>query len=829
MRTARIPLALVLLMGAAALHPSPGEATGRSFRLVVADMRQDLSDTLTYSSYAAHLADRVATASTAFATDGRETLLVLPEDAGLMAWLVGARGEAGRLAGTLTRNSAAGIAALAVPYAPAIAYYATKCGDIPPARMLTLALTDTAWRAFAEPLAGLAAQEGIWIMANANVAEAAVTTDPARVALLGDPTAPRPFAYEGGCDVHNAALLFAPDGSLHARRNKAYLVPIERARDVGLAMTGERMADVRPIDTPFGRLGVLTSKDAWMPDVSERLDDEGMEVFIQPEAGAWAGHGEAPLPDWPPDAMQRPIWAQVQRLPETRYGALPNLTGNFFDLYFDGTATITKDADPSDAPAYLLGRLPGPGIAARAPWLAPDPPAGIDIADWAARRAALDAAGARLAPGSGDQMENGQLEEVVWTDVTLPEVPAQSPRVARPASLGAAIRLASTIEPQWAPSVSARPGGAVVGFTDLRFGNERPAAVRVTAGVPGAVRFAGSDPSPVDQTGNGYDMRAVSLPDGRTQIVWTDFRNQSWSIYGTHTTSAGMFEEPLLLDHSPTSSASTAENFPTEQIHQDPQVAIAPDGTLYATWADVRGRRVPWRIAVSRSEDGGHTWSVERRADGGGALETAQAELDAVDPTAPADQFAPAIAVGPDGAVWVAWQDHATARPRVLVARSSDGGRTFFPAVAPGAGSAAAQFRPSIAIAADGTAAVAWEAEHAGGRVVRTARAPAGGAFGAAQQVDPGAPAGSRQARAQVAALASGFAIVWQDDRAGDWDVLGAQSAGAAGAFGAPVRYDDGPAGSHARLPSIAAAGSGVAVAWEDTRHGPEQIYYLQP
>lgn len=553
-----------------------------------------------------------------------------------------------------------------------------------------------------------------------------------------------------------------------------------------------------------------------MPDVAERLDDLGAEVLMQPEAGAWAGHGSG-LPDWPPDAMQRAIWAQVQRLPGLRYGALSNLTGNFFDLYFDGTATITKDAAESDEPGYLLGRLPGPGFVARAPWVVADPPAGVAIDDVDTRRAALDAAGFALQPGSGAPTENGQLEGFVWADITLPDRGPHGDRVARSSDTPAPIAAPETGGPQWSPSLAPLSAGIAVAWTDVSQGNERPAASWYDEEVRfGPVRFYGDTRRPSDQQGNAYDARVAGVQhptSHRWNLLWSSFGNQSWSIYAQH---GSMSPNARVVDDSPTTPSPSAEGFGNENINHDPVVAVGPDGSFFTAWADVRGRRVPWRIAVARS-DFGDEWSANVRADGGGALERTDEDLARVEHTG-GDQFAPAIAGAPDGDVLVAWQDHATAEPRIVLGRGDASLAFGTPAAIDPTGGA--QLRPSVAVAPDGGVAVAWEqmTDGGAGREIRLASDPEGdGSFEPSVAVDPARPAGTDQARAQLAFTDDGtLAIVWQDDRAGDEDVLLATRA-PDGAISSPARVDDGPDSSAAILPAIAATADGLAIVYEES------------
>ena len=74
----------------------------------------------------------------------------------------------------------------------------------------------------------------------------------------------------------------------HGYVRAAVCIPFVRVADpeynaeqtLGLALASESPANARVIRTPFARLGVLTSKDAWMPDVVERLAQAGKQVVV---------------------------------------------------------------------------------------------------------------------------------------------------------------------------------------------------------------------------------------------------------------------------------------------------------------------------------------------------------------------------------------------------------------------------------------------------------------------------------------------------------------------------------------------------------------------
>lgn len=810
--------------GAGAATAAPGKP--RSFRLIVYDYKQRLGDAVSYEAYAANLQEQLGAARGRFAAD-RPTLAFLPEDAGLLAWVVGSRGEPARRIADEADNATAAIAALAPTYAPQVAYYAAKCPGITPSRALVLALTDTAWRAFAEPLATLARRWGIWIMANLNAPEVTITRDPAAVAILADPErSDSGYAYEGGCDVWNTAILFSrdarldPDGAadpaavVHGAQKKVYLVPIERTQDLGLAMSSESPENARAIETPFGRLGVLTSKDAWMPDVVERLEIDGMDVFLQPEAGPWAGRDPAGLPVWPPDAMRRVIWSMVQWQAETDWGALSNLTGNFGDLYFDGTATIVRDARSGDRPSrYLLGRPPDPGIVRRAPWVFPDPPPRTSLAELGARRSFLDENGAFLQPGSGSAMENRQRSGFVVADVPL--VP-DLPRFAeiRPRCRGCSVEVAGGSGAQWAPSLVGSGASALhATWTDLRGGFEAPYVSSSTDGGrtwSEPVKAGDSVLREFDQQDNQYDARIAAGIEDSLQLVWADFRNQSWDVYGSASSDGGAtWAASVRVDGSP----SSAEGFPAENLHQDPTVVALSTERLVAAWSDARGRRPERAIRVSWSDDGGVTWAGDEIVAPGRA-----------------DQWSPAVASS-GRHVLLAWQDQRSGWNQIYGAVSRDGGQTFGPAVrlAP---SRRQQWQPAIATDGRSLAVAFSEGSGSGPREVRSAlfriSALRRGSRGGFRMLDPDPQTSGavRQARPAVAFGGYGLVVAWQDDRAGSWDVLATQFVLNRYRNG-PFRVDDGPPGTEARLPVLVVGVAEAIVLWEDTRTGLEQIRAL--
>ncbi len=838
-------LCLVLL---AVVVPEAGsEAAPRRFRIVVYDYRQSLDDTASYAAYHANLERQVAAAANHFSADP-PTLALLPENTGLMAWFVRDRG-ARVWATDQKERSVTEIAVQQVrDHLPQIGYYLSKCHyRIPLERAILLALTDTAWRAFGEGIAALAAQYHIWIMASLNAPDISVTTDPQKVSRLADRGQwGRGYAYEGGCELWNTAFLFRPDAPVDrggqadpknvvaAARKKVYLVKAERDQSLGgLALSSESPANARIIElpppqrsahaTPLARLGVLTSKDAWMPDIVERLEIDGMEVFLQPEAGAWAATTVALPPcledqrkrdarpngqsGWPLDVMTRAIWSMVQWQAETSWGALSDLTGDFGTEQFDGTATITRDARRGEAAErYLLGRPPQPGIVDRRPWVFSDPPSGVSMEDVQLRRRILDAEGSHVKPSKS--RENRNLEGFLSVTVKLPPLGPVGERLlaGRPS-----VSVAPGEGAQWEPALAAGPDGAIYAtWTDLRGGFEAPYLARSTdSGASWSnrpVRAGDSNRRPFDQQANQYDAKLAVTLDGTLHLVWADFRNQSWDIYAARSRNSWRaWRRSVRVDHSRCSQ----EKFPGENHDQEPVVAPLPDGALVAAWSDARGTRAERNIMVARLSPRDRKWKGDVQADGSGHIK--------------ADQWSPAIAASADGKIAVAWQDHREGWNQIFMAFSRDGGRRFDDAirVAP---STTQQWQPAIAFDSDGGVGVAWSEGIGGGeRRIRVKVVKVDQPTGQQPAIlaDAFPPPGVRQARPAIVYARGGFWVAWQDERAGDWDVLVARVNGVGSR---PLRVDDGPPGTHARLPALVVAGDHLVAAWEDTRNGTEQI-----
>ena len=193
-------------------------------------------------------------------------------------------------------------------------------------------------------------------------------------------------------------------------------------------------------------------------------------------------------------------------------------------------------------------------------------------------------------------------------------------------------------------------------------------------------------------------------------------------------------------------------------------VQVAPDGTVLATWWNTDRNN----IMFDRSSDGGRTWGTDIRvnANPGTARWTAQWVIPL-----------PAMAIAPDGTIYISWTDSAAGNENIVVSHSVDGGSTWSAPVRvnddPGT---ARQWMPDVAIDPDGRLHVAWEDDRTGQHNIYYANSTNGGVtFGPNVRVSTvGTPLSYIRPGDYFAieAAANGtVAVVWTDGRGTDLDI----------------------------------------------------------
>jgi hypothetical protein len=876
LRPALVLLAAVLLAGAAEAKTVRLFAVGYKQRLVDATTYQTFRDRM-FALMDASFPERATlvqagvddVASHIQPTDAGAPALVLvnfPEDVSLITGLVGSRG-----AGARTRTSAAlAIADLAVSYASLISHYTAQFGAGHPIGDLFVAATDTFYRAFYETFREIALTYGLYVTVSGDVAPARrveETDDPTLVALLRDPDEPgRTYAYEAvSPQIRNAVFIFAPDGEVIVPQpdgstlrspsetggiilpsvTKAYLVPLE-LQLLGVKVTP--VADMDVVDTPVGRIGVVISKDAWMVDVNDRFEAKNAQLLVQSEAFSdWGSQ----TTEWSPDVFKEGGFAFVQKNPSFVVNVTPSLTGNLFDIPFDGQSTIlgkkTKDdPGPLSADNAWVGQNPDTGFLTIGPWVVLDP--GIDDPDLtlAERRDELATTGMALLPTSAvpcpDDLtpgacQNGHRESVIHSDVELPDgievlvPPDPGPPV--PTAFGTNVRVngpdGAMPSSQKNPRVVARHRKVAVVWQDTRDGLP---SIYMATSLNGGASFR----PPVKVSDNSPGSAAELLPDvalsgSRIVVVWQELVNGSDDDRGRIKSARFTFLGRKLgtdvrVDGGDDSSGKW-------------RPAIAAAGWfVYVAWVDERDVSpdgIPFEhVYFARSRSGGREFEPARRVDVGAPV-ALSATLD--------NKWAPAVAAYRRN-VSIAWTDFRNYNWDIFAVASNDRGETFLPNLrvddfVPDV--ERLHHNPSVTIAQrSGRHVVSWtdlRAREPDTNIFFASSTDGGMSYSANLQLDrsrdgfePDSDTPSNQWSPQLAASGDDVCAAWQDNRLGNNDIFFAASDDGGATFGTDERVDDTASGpSNQYNPDVAASSIRRTpvcyVVWQDTRDGDSDVY----
>ena len=175
------------------------------------------------------------------------------------------------------------------------------------------------------------------------------------------------------------------------------------------------------------------------------------------------------------------------------------------------------------------------------------------------------------------------------------------------------------------------------------------------------VRISDQPGLPRDDNGTVEGFSGAVAPDGALHAVWSDTNHIVYTVSrdGGKTFSSNRSIADTSPSHFVVQSAEESNGYP--------QIGIAPDSTLYVAWSDYRNGDVD--VFCISSKDGGRSWTTAVRVNSDPMHDAA-------------DQFFQWLAVDPvSGAVNILFydrrQDPANKSAEVVVARSTDGGRTF--------------------------------------------------------------------------------------------------------------------------------------------------------
>ncbi len=265
-----------------------------------------------------------------------------------------------------------------------------------------------------------------------------------------------------------------------------------------------------------------------------------------------------------------------------------------------------------------------------------------------------------------------------------------------------------------------------------------------------------------------------------------------------------------------------------------PDATFGPDGTLYVTYVNLQGNgNRPDNLWLSTSTDGGRTLSLPTKITGALA-------------------FMARVTVDPKGPVYITWLQadevglfrFAGKPPKILVARSDDGGHTFAPPVTASDAQRERIEAPSPVIDASGQLVIMYEDLKANRRDYEYAPGPAaelpfalvltrstdgGRTFTPGAEFETDILATRRflpflPELPQLAASPSGkLYATWADGRGGDDDVYLRSSADGGRTWAPPVKVNNnGPDGTAQFLPKIdIGPGERVSIVFLDGRNDP--------
>jgi len=306
-----------------------------------------------------------------------ENVFVFEEHAGLPLLFFGKRGKSAR---ENASNSFAAAALLQNQFQNAASYYISKFPEISTflARQLFLAATDTLWRVFFDTFSKIAKYYGVWVVSCQNSPYPYLekvqgnSKDGFSIsAFVDEVVKDKSYFYVATTsDVWNTCFVFSPQGEIKHYTRKVNLVPTEKTDLQFSSGTYEELSVFRIPGTEVD-ICVAISLDAFVPRYIQELDSKGCDVLLQPDAnsGAWATDGGlgywqplewlgstmgsiqtkkyigCPNPDEALFLKTGGVKCNFQEITinskSIKYNVNPMMTGNLFEVSFDGQTAIT--------------------------------------------------------------------------------------------------------------------------------------------------------------------------------------------------------------------------------------------------------------------------------------------------------------------------------------------------------------------------------------------------------------------------------------------------------------------------------------------------------
>lgn len=293
----------------------------------------------------------------------------------------------------------------------------------------------------------------------------------------------------------------------------------------------------------------------------------------------------------------------------------------------------------------------------------------------------------------------------------------------------------------------------------------------------------GSFGEPVDLSQtfqNAEDPQIAIAPDGTTTVIW-HLNSGTYGVEATTRPPGGSFGAPVDVSG--------------QEVFNSPQITIAPDGTTTVVWTGEYFNR--WVVRGSTRPPGGSF---------GTPVDISETPLGPF-------PHAPKITTAPDGtttAIWALADGRFSWTSFVVQASTRPPGGDFGSPVDVSASGQELNFGldPQIATAPDGTTTALWTSSDGGSETVRASTRPPGGAFGA--PVDLSA-SGQTALVPKITVGPDGTATAAWYGSDGASLIVWTSTRPPGGTFGAPVGISD--TGKNSGVPQIATSPDGTTTA----------------
>lgn len=198
-------------------------------------------------------------------------------------------------------------------------------------------------------------------------------------------------------------------------------------------------------------------------------------------------------------------------------------------------------------------------------------------------------------------------------------------------------------------------------------------------------------------------------------------------------------------------------------------------------------------------------------------------------PEASESQPHPVLSIGPDSQIHLAWTGPGSGDWNNYYARSTDGGTTFSqPILVDAEAGSILREHPALAVGLDGRVYIAWEDKYNGNWDVYYAYSADGTTFSPAVRVNDDTTLSDQMRPTLAVGRDSTVYLAWQDQRNGDWDIYSARLADNDNTFGLNAQVNVETRGQQVD-PAIGVDSQGqVHMVWADDQSGKWMIYYAR-